>query len=82
MLHMERSVTIYSTPFCHYCNVAKQYFAERNVSFTEHNVAEDQQKLQEMMLKSGQMGVPVIAIDEDIIVGFNRGVIEQILGGS
>ncbi len=76
---MNKSVTIYSTPFCHYCNVAKEYFAEKGVSFTEHNVAEDQQKLQEMMQRSGQMGVPVITVGDDVVVGFNKPVIDQLL---
>jgi len=76
---MGKSVTIYSTPYCHFCNVAKQYFSEKGVNYTEHNVAQDQQRLHEMMMRSGQMGVPVISIGEDIIVGFNKPVIEQLL---
>lgn len=79
MKMMEKNVTIYSTPYCHFCNVAKQYFTEKGLPYTEHNVAQDQQRLHEMMMRSGQMGVPVISIGEDVIVGFNRPVIEQLL---
>ncbi len=79
MKMMEKNVTIYSTPYCHFCNVAKEYFTEKGVDYTEHNVAQDQQRLHEMMMRSRQMGVPVISIGEDIIVGFNRPVIEQLL---
>lgn len=67
-----KKVTIYSTPTCTYCNMAKQFFAEKGVLYVEHNVATDLAKRKEMVEKSGQMGVPVIDIGGDIIVGFDR----------
>ncbi|MDO8564808.1 MAG: glutaredoxin family protein, partial [bacterium] len=70
-------VTIYSTPTCVYCNAAKKFFAQNNVEYTEHNVAADLEKRKEMIEKSGQMGVPVIAIDNDLVVGFNQPKIKQ-----
>lgn len=73
------SVEIYSTPTCGYCNMAKDYFREHNVQFVDYNVAQDQRKAQEMVHKSGQMGVPVININGKIIVGFNQALIEQTL---
>lgn len=73
-------VTIYSTPTCVYCNAAKKFFAQNNVEYTEHNVAADLEKRKEMIEKSGQMGVPVIAIDNDLVVGFNQPKIKQLLG--
>lgn len=73
-------VTIYSTPTCHFCHMAKDFFAENNVEFTDYNVAEDQEKRQEMLQKSGQMGVPVIFINDNMIVGFDKPKIQELLG--
>lgn len=74
------SVTIYSTPSCVYCRLAKQYFKENNVDFQEIDVAADQQKAEEMIEKSGQLGVPVIEIDKEVIVGFDKPKIQKALG--
>ncbi len=73
-------VTVYSTPTCPYCHQAKDYFKENNIEFTDHNVAEDQEKAQEMVKKSGQMGVPVLDIDGTIIVGFDKPKVNEALG--
>jgi glutaredoxin-like YruB-family protein len=67
-----KNVEIYSTPTCVYCNSAKQFFADRGVAYKEYNVASDLGKRREMVEKSGQMGVPVISIDGEIVVGFNE----------
>lgn len=72
-------VTIYSTTWCAFCHAAKEYFKSRGVQFKEIDVTNDQQKLEEMVGLSGQMGVPVINIDGTIIVGFNRPAIEAAL---
>lgn len=69
---MDKSVTIYSTPTCHFCQLAKAFFAENNISYTEHDVAADLEKRQEMVDKSGQMGVPVIFIGDEMIIGFDK----------
>jgi glutaredoxin 3 len=74
-----KEVTIYSTPTCAYCAEAKKFFTEKGVSFIEHNVASDVQKRQEMIEKSGQMGVPVITIGSRIIIGFNKPLLEEAL---
>ncbi len=74
------NVTIYSTPSCVYCNAAKAFFKEKGIAYTEHNVAQDAEKRKEMIEKSGQMGVPVIVIDGELIVGFNKPVVAQALG--
>lgn len=76
----KKKVVIYSTPICPHCITAKQFFKEKNIEFTEYNVMDDEQKLNEMVQKSGQMGVPVIDIGGKIIVGFDRGEIEKALG--
>ncbi len=73
-------VSVYSTPTCVYCNAAKQFFKEKGVTFEEFNVATDLPKRQEMVEKSGQMGVPVIVVDEQIIVGFDQEKLTQLLG--
>ena len=73
------SVYLYSTPSCGYCTKAKNYFRENRVPFTEYNVASDMRRAEEMVKKSGQMGVPVIDINGKVIVGFNVPEIEKAL---
>jgi len=73
------AIKIYSTPSCGYCSKAKNYFRSNRISFTEYNVASDQRKAEEMVRKSGQMGVPVIDINGRIIVGFNQPEIDRAL---
>lgn len=72
-------IQIYSTPSCPYCHLAKEFFQENNIAFEDFNVAADEKALEEMVNKSGQMGVPVIDIDGEIVGGFNRAEIERIL---
>jgi glutaredoxin 3 len=74
------TVSIYSTPSCHFCHMAKDFFMEHNVAFSDFNVAEDMDKRKDMIEKSGQMGVPVIIIDNNLIVGFNKPKIAELLG--
>lgn len=73
-------VTIYSTPTCHFCHMAKDFFNENNVEFEDFNVSENLEKRKEMIDKSGQMGVPVILIENQVIVGFNKPKIVELLG--
>ena len=73
------NITVYSTKMCPYCVMAKKYLQSRNVDFTEVDVSSDYSKALEMVKKSGQQGVPVIDIDGQIIVGFDRQKIDQIL---
>lgn len=75
-----KNVTIYSTPSCHFCHMAKEYFKENNIAYTEHDVAADMEQRKIMIDKSGQMGVPVIQIDNDLVVGFNKPVVSKLLG--
>jgi glutaredoxin 3 len=72
-------IQIYSTPTCPYCVMAKEFFKEKGIEFADYNVAEDQAKAQEMVKKSGQMGVPVIDVDGEIIVGFDKARIETLI---
>ena len=73
------AVSIYTTPTCSYCRMAKDYFRQNNVPFTEYNVASDTRRAEEMVHKSGQMGVPVLDVNGRIIVGFNKPEIERAL---
>jgi glutaredoxin-like YruB-family protein len=75
-----KTISIYSTPTCHFCQVAKEYFKENNLSYTEYNVASDAERRAEMIKKSGQLGVPVIVIGNDIVVGFNQEKVKNLLG--
>ncbi len=74
---MAKNITVYSTPTCVYCKLAKDYFTSKGLSYSEFNVAEDDAKREEMVEKSGQLGVPVIDIDGKIFVGFNKSEIEK-----
>jgi glutaredoxin len=60
--------------------MAKEFFAENNIPFTDYNVGTDLEKRKEMIEKSGQMGVPVIYVDEDMTVGFDKQRLSQLLG--
>lgn len=75
-----KTVNIYSTPTCTYCEAAKEYFKQNAVEYTEYDVASDEAKRTEMVEKSGQMGVPVIDIEGTIIVGFDEEKIKETLG--
>ena len=75
-----KNVAIYTTPTCSYCKAAKEFFKENNVAFTEYNVGTDAEKRQEMIQKSGQMGVPVITIDNEMVIGFDRPKLASLLG--
>lgn len=75
-----KKVQIYSTPSCSYCHMAKEFFSKNNVSYEDFNVAIDLEKRKEMVEKSDQMGVPVILIEDEIIVGFDKAKISGLLG--
>ena len=75
-----KEVTIYSTPTCHFCQLAKAFFDENNIAYTDYNVAMDHAKAQEMVERSGQMGVPVIFIGDEMVIGFDEARIRSLLG--
>ena len=72
-------VVIYTTPTCGYCHAAKQFFSQRNVPYEERDVATDPVAAQEMVRLSGQQGVPVILVDDEVVVGFDRPTLQQLL---
>ncbi|HEY4478504.1 MAG TPA: glutaredoxin family protein [Candidatus Paceibacterota bacterium] len=67
-----KNITIYSTPTCHFCHMAKDYMNAHNIKYTDYNVVTDLEKRKEMIDKSGQMGVPVIDVEGKIIIGFDE----------
>ena len=73
-------VKVYSTPTCPYCNMAKDYLASKNISYQNIDVSTDSKATEDMVKLSGQMGVPVIVIDGQVSVGFNKAHIESLLG--
>lgn len=75
-------ITIYSTPTCHFCHLAKDYFKSKGWEYEDVNVAGNIEKQKELVAKSGQFGVPVIIIDNKMIVGFDRPKINQLMGTS
>ena len=74
-----KTVTIYSSPTCHFCHLAKDFFITHNIAFTDHDVATDPNAIKDAVAKSGQMGVPVIDIDGNIVVGFDEPEIKRLL---
>lgn len=77
---MVKKVTIYSTPWCVYCKMAKKYFTDNKIEYTEHDVAKDTVARDEMVKKTGQMGVPVIDVDGELTVGFDQMRLKTLLG--
>lgn len=73
-------VTIYTTPSCVYCKAAKAFFTEKKVAYEEKNVAEDVKARDEMVKKSGMMAVPVIDIDGNVVIGFDKAKLSELLG--
>ncbi len=76
---MAEKVLVYSTPTCPYCQKVKEYLKENNINFENFNVSENKEKLEEMQDKSGQMGVPVVDIDGEIIKGFDKEKLAELL---
>ena len=75
----DKKVLVYSTPTCPYCKRAKEYLSRKGIAYTDINVAADRDKAKEMIQKSGQMGVPVITIDGEVVVGFNQAMLDKLL---
>ena len=74
-----KDVKIYSTPTCHFCHMAKDFFKANGINYTEYDVASDLEKRKEMMTLTNQMGVPVIVIDGSWAVGFNKTEVAKML---
>jgi len=77
---MTPTIVVYSTPSCHFCHMAKAFFDEKKLAYTEYDVAADIAKRQEMITLTGQLGVPVIVINGEPVIGFNQELVAQKLG--
>lgn len=75
------SVAVYSTPSCPYCSMVKNFLKEKHVPFEDYDVSRDQRRAEEMVRKSGQMGVPVVDVNGRILVGYRPADIERALKG-
>ena len=73
-------VKIYTTPTCAYCHAEKEFFKEHNIEFQNFDVFSDAQAREDMINRTGQMGVPVTDIDGQLVVGFDRGRLKELLG--
>ena len=73
------SVAVYSTPSCSYCKLVKDWLKAKNIRFDDYNVASDPRRAEEMVRKSGQMGVPVTDVNGRIIIGFKPTELERAL---
>ena len=74
-----KHVEIYSTATCHFCHLAKDWMTEKQIPFTDYNVGEDMARRKEMVEMTGQLGVPVIKIGDEVMVGFNQEQLAKIL---
>ena len=72
-------VIIYSTPTCVYCKTLKEYLSSKNIPYKEVDVSENEKELEKMVAISGQMGVPVVDIDGDVVIGFDKQRIDELL---
>ncbi len=77
---MGKNVKVYGTPTCHFCVRTKQFLEDNNIEFENIDISTDPEKAQEMVKKTGQMGVPVLDIEGEIIVGFDKDKITKALG--
>lgn len=76
---MAHVIKIYSTPTCPYCKMAKSFLTEKGIAFSDVDVSVDRAAAEEMVEKTGQMGVPVLDIDGAVIIGFDKDAIEAAL---
>ena len=77
---MDKKVEIYSTETCHFCHMAKDWLNSKNISYVDYNVGADAEKRKEMVELTGQLGVPVIKIGQDLMIGFNQEKMASLLG--
>ena len=78
-VNSQPKVIVFSTPTCSFCSQAKRYFREMNIRFTDVDVSRDQSAARDMVRRTGQMGVPVILINNQPIVGFDKPKIQRLL---
>ncbi|MBU2103232.1 MAG: glutaredoxin family protein [Candidatus Omnitrophota bacterium] len=72
-------IKIYSTPTCPYCKMVKNYLSSKGIPYTDYDVSVNQVALEEMTKQTGQMGVPVVVIGDQVIIGFDQARIDALL---
>jgi glutaredoxin-like YruB-family protein len=77
---MNKKVKVYSTPTCPFCIMLKKFLKDNNIEFEDVDVSRDMNAAREMVDKTGQMGVPVIEVDGEFVIGFDKGRIKELLG--
>ncbi len=75
-----KKVIVYSTPTCIYCHMLKDWLTSNKIDFTDYDLSADEKKRDEVIEKTNQMGVPVVEVDEEIIIGFDRKRLAELLG--
>jgi glutaredoxin-like YruB-family protein len=75
-----KKIEIYSTESCHFCHMAKEWLTAKNIPYVDYNVGENMEKRKEMVEMTGQLGVPVIKIEDEVMVGFSPEQMSKILG--
>lgn len=75
-----QKVTIYTAPLCHFCQAAKDFFNKHQIPFEEIDISQDPVKAEEIIAKTGQVGVPVIEIGDKFILGFDKPLLEEMFG--
>lgn len=75
-----KNITIYSTPTCIYCRMAKDFLTDKNIPFTDYDLTQDAIKREEVIKKTGQMSVPVIEVDGEVMIGFDEEKLSKMLG--
>lgn len=77
---MSKNVVVYSTPTCPHCVTVKKYLQDKGIKYTDLDVAQDQEARADMMEKTGRMAVPVVMVGENVVVGFDKTKLDQLLG--
>ena len=78
---MSQKITVYGTATCPYCKRAKAWLEKRGIDFENIDISQNRSKIREMIKVSGQTGVPVIVIDDEVVIGFNQPRLEELLAG-
>jgi glutaredoxin-like YruB-family protein len=76
---MKKEAKIYTTPTCAYCQMAKEWFKENNIEYEELDVSQDEEKRKNLIEKTGQMAVPVIEVGGQIVIGFDKTKLSELL---
>jgi glutaredoxin-like YruB-family protein len=79
MVEKNKKVVVYTTPTCEYCKMTKDYFRRHHIDFTEVDVSGDEEAAEKMVAKTGHLGVPQIFIGNDVVIGFDRIMLDKLL---